>query len=137
DRNGKASRSDYAPRGLDAALGIVSTVRDLARYDIALDDGVLVRPEYLDVAWHNATSASGAALPTGLGWFVQTYNGERVVWHFGYAPNAYSSLILKVPGRSLTLILLANSDGLSAPFSLADGDVTASLFARTFLRLFL
>ena len=36
----------------------------------------------------------------------------------------------------LTLILLANSDGLSAPFPLQEGDVNASLFARAFLRLF-
>jgi hypothetical protein len=36
----------------------------------------------------------------------------------------------------VTLILLANSDGLSAPFSLQEGDVTVSLFARAFLRLF-
>jgi hypothetical protein len=33
------------------------------------------------------------------------------------------------------LILLANSDGLSAPFALENGDVTTSLFAKTFLRL--
>jgi hypothetical protein len=44
--------------------------------------------------------------------------------------------VLKVPARDLTLILLANSDGLSAPYALSDGDVTASLFARLFLRLF-
>jgi hypothetical protein len=56
------------------------------------------------------------------------------VWHFGLVPNAYSSLILKVPGRHITFILLANSDGLSAPFQLADGDVTRSLFATVFLR---
>ena len=68
---------------------------------------------------------------------MQYYNGEKLVWHFGNVPDAYSSLILKVPSRRLTLILLANSDGLSAPFSLHQGDVTSSLFARTFLRLFL
>jgi hypothetical protein len=75
-------------------------------------------------------------LPTGLGWFVQTYNGETLYWQFGNTPGAYSSLYLKVPSRHLTLILLANSDGLSEPFPLQNGDVTASLFARTFLRLF-
>ena len=48
----------------------------------------------------------------------------------------YSSLIVKVPNRRLTLILLANSDGLTAPFALEAGDVTASIFARTFLRTF-
>jgi hypothetical protein len=75
--------------------------------------------------------------PFGLGWLAQSYQGEKLVWHFGQFPDAFSSLILKVPNRRLTLILLANSDGLSAPFSLSDGDVTSSLFARTFLRLFL
>jgi hypothetical protein len=79
----------------------------------------------------------GANVPTGLGWFVQSYNGRDLVWQFGNLPNAYSSLILKVPERRITLILLANSDGLSAPFALEQGDVTASLYARLFLRVFL
>jgi CubicO group peptidase (beta-lactamase class C family) len=137
DRSGRAVRSNYSVRGLDASLGVISSVRDLALYDAALDNGKLLRRDILDFAWRNTASLSGATLPTGLGWFVQTYNGERLVWHFGMAQDAYSSLILKVPGRELTLILLANSDGLSATFSLAEGDVTSSLFARTFLRLFL
>jgi hypothetical protein len=71
----------------------------------------------------------------GLGWFVQSYKGEPVVWHFGNLPNAYSSLIVKLPLRKMTLILLANSDGLSAPFDLPQGDVTRSLFAALFLKL--
>jgi len=43
---------------------------------------------------------------------------------------------LKLPERKLTLLLLANSDGLSAPFSLGAGDVTRSAFAGSFLRIF-
>jgi hypothetical protein len=50
--------------------------------------------------------------------------------------DSFSSLIVKIPRRNLTLILLANSDGLSAPFPLANGDVTASVFAQLFLRTF-
>ena len=34
------------------------------------------------------------------------------------------------------MILLANSDGLSAPFSLGAGDVTLSAFVGSFLRIF-
>jgi hypothetical protein len=60
-----------------------------------------------------------------------------VAWQFGVVDGGYSSLILKVPNRKLTLILLANSDGLSAPFTLEAGDVTTSIFAKTFLRTFL
>jgi hypothetical protein len=74
-------------------------------------------------------------LPYGLGWFVQQYNGTRVIWHYGLWPQ-YSALYLKVPDRQLTLILLGNSGGVSELFGLADGDVTASPFARAFLRMF-
>ena len=67
---------------------------------------------------------------------MQAYNGEPIAWQFGVVDGAYSSLIVKVPNRRLTLILLANSDGLTAPFSLDAGDVTTSIFAKTFLRTF-
>ena len=60
-----------------------------------------------------------------------------VVWTFGIVPNAYSSLIIKLPERNITLILLANSDALAAPFSGSSWDVTASAFARTFLKLYI
>jgi CubicO group peptidase (beta-lactamase class C family) len=129
--NRTATRSEYPTRTLDASRGLISSVLDLADYDAALDDGILVRRETLAEAW-----AGSGSRPTGHGWFVQSYNGERLVWHFGSTPNAFSSLILKVPGRELTLVLLANSDGLSEPFALRAGDVTRSVFAKLFLRLF-
>jgi CubicO group peptidase (beta-lactamase class C family) len=136
DRSGKATRSEYPAEDVNAATGLVSTAQDLARFDAALDDdGALLRSDLLSVAWNNVTTSSGAPLPSGLGWFVQSYNGERLVWHFGVTPGAASSLLLKVPRRGLTLILLANSDGLS-PSSISEGDVTASLFAKLFLRVF-
>ena len=119
-------------KSVDAATGAISTVLDLAKFDSAIDGAVLLHRESMTTMWSNQSG-----MPTGLGWFVQNYNGQKVVWQFGNTPGAYSSLILKVPDRHLTLILLANSDGLSAPFPLQDGDVTSSLFARTFLRLFI
>lgn len=135
DRGGRASKGDISA-DVNAATGLVSTVQDLARFDVALDDGILLRRDHLAEAWTNVISRNGAALPAGLGWLVQTYNGERLVWHFGAVSNAASSLVLKVPGRDMTLILLANSDGLTAPYSLSDGDATTSLFAKLFLKLF-
>jgi hypothetical protein len=59
-----------------------------------------------------------------------------VVWHYGYWPESFSSLYLKLPERKIALILLANSDGLSASFLLGAGDVTRSAFANSFLRRF-
>ena len=132
DSRGRPTRSDALGGTLSPSTGVVSTVRDLARFDAALGDGVLLEPSTLSRAWEPVGS-----MPTGLGWFVQRHNGERVVWHFGLARDAYSSLVIKVPGRGLTLILLANSDGLvGPPYNLADGNVSSNLFASLFLRLF-
>jgi CubicO group peptidase (beta-lactamase class C family) len=134
----KVEKTDLPPAGINSAGGLVSTVRDLAKFDGALDaadDGGLLMTDTIVAAWTPEASAAGEPHPMGLGWFVQYYKGERVVWHFGNMPNAYSSLILKLPQRNLTFILLANSDGLSAPFDLAQGDVTKSLFASLFLKL--
>ena len=132
DNRGRASRMDPVPSHANAATGLVSTVRDLARFDMGLRLNVLLRPETQLRAW----APISFRFPTGLGWFVQTYNGTPVIWQFGVIPDAYSSLMLKLPTRGLTLILLANSDGLSPTSALERGDVTASIFARTFLRVY-
>jgi CubicO group peptidase (beta-lactamase class C family) len=137
DRNGRSTPGTYPANGLDASGGLVSTARDLARFDQALDADLLLTPEMLAAAWTLQPTPAGRDSRQGLGWFVQSYNGEPVVWQFGQYLDATSSLIIKVPGRGLTLILLANSDGLTAPFQLEAGDVTTSLFARLFLRFFL
>jgi CubicO group peptidase (beta-lactamase class C family) len=135
----RAERSELPLVAMSAAGGLVSTVRDLAKLDAALDPELeersLLLPETLTAAWNPAIERAGQGTPMGLGWFVQFYRGERVVWHFGNVPNAYSSLILKLPDKKITLILLANSDGLSNPFQLPAGDVTRSLFATLFLKL--
>jgi CubicO group peptidase (beta-lactamase class C family) len=132
DGRGKPTRSTMPAGTLSAATGVVSTVRDLARFDSALDEGILLDASTRSRAWESAGSA-----PAGLGWFVYRHNGERVVWHFGLARAAYSSLVVKVPARNLTLILLANSDGLvGPPYNLGDGNLSSNLFASLFLKLF-
>ena len=62
--------------------------------------------------------------------------GFQIIWHYGWAPEAYSYLILRVPQEEVTLILLANSDGASAPFRLDAGNVLTSPFGVMFLKLF-
>jgi CubicO group peptidase (beta-lactamase class C family) len=125
-------RAEIPPQGLDASNGVVTTVRDLRNFDAALDEGLLLSRGLL--AYMRGGAQPGTRV--GLGWFVQAYNGQHLVWNFGSVPGAYSALMLKVPARGLTLILLANSDGLAEPFALTRGDVTTSLFTRLFLSLF-
>ncbi len=129
------TRSKYTVTTLGAASGLISNVLDFAQFDLAIRNNILFSPDTLAMAWTNPVNANGQLLPHGMGWFVQTYNGEPVVWQFGVQPNAASSLVLTLPNRQITLILLANSDGLAKPASLSAGDVTVSPFARVFLGL--
>jgi CubicO group peptidase (beta-lactamase class C family) len=137
DRRGRATRNDVPVDGINAANGLVSSVRDLARFDAALDAGILLLEDTQAAAWSRTELSDGSQAPTGLGWFVQYYRGTKVVWHFGFVPHAYSALFVKVPSRRATMILLANSDGLAAPALFESGDLTRSLFASVFLRMLL
>jgi hypothetical protein len=127
--------SPYPPGWIGSSAGLISTVIDLAKFDVALDQDMLLTAESRNLAWTPAVANDGKRLPYGLGWFVQDHQGKRLIWHYGQWPT-FSSLILKVPERRLTLILLANSTGLSAPFRMAEGDVLNSPFALAFLRTF-
>ena len=136
DRRGRPIPSSYVANTLTPASGLISTVQDLEQFDLALKKGVVLRPEWRTLAWTPPTDANGDPLPHAYGWFAQTYNGGRMVWQFGVSDNASSSMILMLPQRGLTLILLANGPGLVRPFDLSAGDVTVSPFARLFLSLF-
>jgi CubicO group peptidase (beta-lactamase class C family) len=124
--------SEYHTR-LSASAGMVSTVMDLAKFDKAMDRNLVISQASKEAMFTAARSNSGRQLPYGLGWFVQEYQGMKLVWHYGHAPGAYSSLVLKCLDRDATLILLANSDGASASFDLGAGDVMQSPFASEFI----
>ena len=62
--------------------------------------------------WTAGQTEDGQAFPYVNGWYVQSHQGERLIWHAGWEPQAYSALYLKLPDRGLTLIALANTAGL-------------------------
>jgi CubicO group peptidase (beta-lactamase class C family) len=123
------------PHGLtlSTTAGLVASASDVARFSIAWDHGKLLSEAARAMAWQASAGPDGRPLPYGLGWFVQDHRGERVVWHFGQAFES-SSLIVKIPARQLTFVILANSDGLSRGRRLGDrADIGASPAATLFL----
>jgi CubicO group peptidase (beta-lactamase class C family) len=124
----------YTPlHSAQTAAGMISTVLDLARFDVALDRGRLIPAALRDAMFTPSRRADGAALPYGLGWFVETVGGHRVAWHYGWFPPTVSALYVKLPDLGLTFILLSNSDLLSYGMSWTAEGVRASPFARLFL----
>ncbi|HSS48831.1 MAG TPA: serine hydrolase domain-containing protein, partial [Thermoanaerobaculia bacterium] len=137
DASGTLVRSeDPPPQGDGAAGGVISTVLDLVKFDVALGGGKLISPASVRQMMTPMRNAAGTALPYGLGWFIQDYRGHKLVWHSGWWEKAYSALYLKVPDRHLTMILLANSEGVWWDNPLDKAEVEKSPFAAAFLERF-
>ncbi|MES2525246.1 MAG: serine hydrolase domain-containing protein [Gemmatimonadota bacterium] len=140
DSSGRMVRATPPPpQGDGAAGGVTASAMDLAAFDVALTAGRLIgTPRRLQMM-SPTISRDGTVLPYGLGWFVSDTRVDnasvpvRMVWHTGLWEGRYSALYLKLPDARLTLILLANSDGLQWPTRLDEANILGSPFARAFV----
>jgi CubicO group peptidase (beta-lactamase class C family) len=132
-------RSTYVPTAYPSyfgtAAGLIASATDVATFSMAIDRNAFFREETRALAFAPVVSTKGDTLPYGLGWFSTRYRGVRVVWHYGLW-TAISSLIVKVPDRGLTFVVLGNTDALSAPYQLGGGKLENSPWARAFLDAF-
>ena len=135
DREFKITKISY-PQGFSTSAGLISTVLDMAKYDIAIDQNKFLTKETQQLAFTPAVSTKGESLPYGLGWFTQNYKGTKLLWHYGYW-TGNSSFILKVPEQNITFIIMANSDNLSRPTDLGSGDALSSPVGMAFLKTFI
>ena len=119
-----------------AHFGMWSSANDLSIYAQALLSGQLISEKSLEMAFDPTVSLTGRILPYGLGWFTQVYKGKKIVWHYGWNPPFCSSLLVLIPEDQISLVVLANTDGLSAGYNLNQGDVLNSPIAVPFLSQF-
>jgi CubicO group peptidase (beta-lactamase class C family) len=125
---------DY-PTNFSAAAGLISNIDDMLKYAAAFDGNLLLSDDLKTKVFAPMISNAGKTLPYGLGWFVQEKEGIKFSWHYGYW-TGMSSLIIRVPEKKLSFIIMANSDMLSAPYSLGNGDIWVSPYAKEFLKSF-
>ena len=133
--NGNFDLGKFPNQKLNAGAGMISSVTDLMKFDNAIDQNILISKETKDKQFSPYVLNNGSHSPYGLGWFSQRYKGHTLVWHYGWQPNSYSGLYLKILEKDITLILMANSEGLSSSFELGKGNVLSSDFAKSFLDL--
>jgi CubicO group peptidase (beta-lactamase class C family) len=115
-------RSDQSPTSATLGDGgIYSSVDDLAKWDAALYDNRLLRPESLRLAFEPMTSTSDPAVQYGFGWRV---SGETL-WHSGESIG-FRNVIVRYPRSRLSVIVLTNRND-PAPYP------TALAIAKTFM----
>jgi serine beta-lactamase-like protein LACTB, mitochondrial len=94
-----------------AGGGIISTVEDLARYHIAINQGKLLKPETLALMYTPATLTDGTKVNYGLGWMVQTdAQGRTFVAHSGGATGG-TTFLWRYPAGKVAVAILCNVAG--------------------------
>jgi CubicO group peptidase (beta-lactamase class C family) len=92
-----------------SAGSLLSTAEDMAKWDIALTTEKLLKRSSLGQIWKAAVTNNGADAPFnyGFGWFIDSYDGHRLVQHSGGTPG-FSSAIYRFIDDKVTVIILTN-----------------------------
>jgi CubicO group peptidase (beta-lactamase class C family) len=105
-RNGEPLR----PRILAPNGGILSTAGDMAKWDIVLTRGILVKPSTFEQMAAPVVLNDGRRFNAGMAWFVDTFRGHRFVFHNGSTAAGFSSVIYRYPEDGLFVVVLLNID---------------------------
>jgi D-alanyl-D-alanine carboxypeptidase len=96
------------------AGGLLSTVQDMARWEIALEAGTILKPSTLaqmelPVKLNNGSIVQGDdGTRYGLGWDLQTYQGHRIVGHGGDHVTGFTANFSRFIDDKLAVIVLTN-----------------------------
>ncbi|MDX2250367.1 MAG: serine hydrolase domain-containing protein [Bacteroidia bacterium] len=109
----KPSRKGYFPAGGDYLDGVVgdkgmyASVRDIAKFDAALSNHVLLNPSTLENAFE---PGSGNRIHNyGFGWRLRIFNDHKIIYHFGWW-RGFRTCFIRDPQSELTIVILTNRD---------------------------
>jgi CubicO group peptidase (beta-lactamase class C family) len=107
------SGREYAFDYLDLVYGdknIYSTVRDLMKFDQALNTGTLLKQETLDAAYTPYSNEKKGINNYGLGWRMQVYpNSKKIIYHNGWW-HGNRTAFYRLLDENATIIALSNND---------------------------
>ena len=119
DETGQWIEYDYGEETFFATRpdgGIYATARDLASWEKALREGLIIPNELLNTAYSPFVSVSESHLcdyqrrPNtyyGLGWFIDTSREDTKVYHTG-DNGGFQAYLAKYPSKDITIIVLEN-----------------------------
>jgi serine beta-lactamase-like protein LACTB, mitochondrial len=94
--------------------GLVATADDVARFATALQTGLLLKPESLNLMFTRQKLKNGTPTGFGLGFVLGAHRRHREVYHLGGQPRV-STLLYMRPDRGVAVVLLTNLEGVGNP----------------------
>lgn len=102
-----------------AGGGLISTAGDIARFDIALNQGKLLRADTLERMYTSARLTNGNQTGYGLGWMVNQQGPRQFVAHSGGAMGG-TTYLLREPKARTAAVIFANLDNVPRLRELAE-----------------
>lgn len=119
-KNGRLVGRDYELTDLFSAGAIVSTVSDLAKWDIALRDETLLKAASKNEMWKPFALTSGKESSYGLGWNIAEFRGQKLLSHGGQTAG-FTSNLSRYTDADLDVIVLTNLGTSGAASAIARG----------------
>jgi len=120
-RDGRLSNGEYvSPTQPFAAGALISTVRDMAKWDAALYTEKLLSRSSLEQMWIPTTLNDGSSYPYGFGWALSETKTRKYIEHGGGIPG-FSTQITRWVDDGLTVVVLVNQSGTVNANALANG----------------
>jgi CubicO group peptidase (beta-lactamase class C family) len=102
-------QAEFSPYG-DG--GILSTVEDMAKWDAALGERKLLKPESYKLLWSPGTLNSGRSRPYGMAWNISLPGDPPYVGHAGNSAG-YSAGLARYTDKKLSVVVMANVYAIS------------------------
>jgi CubicO group peptidase (beta-lactamase class C family) len=98
--------------GMRYTGGAISTATDLARFVMAQfsNDFTILKPEVIRESHRAAFTTAGRGASIGLGWHLETLDGQHIVGHSGDLPG-WACCLKTAPDLQLGVVLLSNTGG--------------------------
>jgi CubicO group peptidase (beta-lactamase class C family) len=111
--DGKLTNGEYVAQPILAygGGGVLSTARDMARWDAALRGESILKQATLKQMWTPATLNDGTKSTYGLGWATGSVSGHRYVAHSGGHVTGFQTFMRRYVDDGLTVIVLTNQSG--------------------------
>lgn len=108
-RNNKWENGEpFRPKVIAASGGILASATDLARWWEAVLQGRVVKPASLTQMTSPTKLNNGRNVAHGFAFFTDSFNGHKVIQHFGSTVGGFGSIVRYYPNEKLTLAVIGN-----------------------------
>ncbi len=108
----------FRPKVIAPSGGILATTVDLAKWWEANLNGRLLKQTSLAQMLMPVKLNDGRTVAHGFAFFIDTFNGHKVIQHFGSTVGGFGSIVRYYPSEKITIAIIGNleDDGFGAEY---------------------